>query len=483
MADLREPPTEDNQADAARETATETSRSASTELLAPFDLDPHFVATVVGAAGDHDRPLLRRLLLPLHPADFAAVLAQVREETFKTVVRLLGPDFPPEALAELSDELREEALELLPSDVVGRALGDLDTDDATAIVADLDEDDLEEVLAAAPNDVRLAIETNLAFDEETAGRLVQREFVAAPEFWTVGQSIDHMRDVADDLPDLFYEVYVVDPSFRPIGVVAASDLLRGRRAVALREIMEAPRILIRPEMDQEEVAFAFQKYSLISAPVVDEAGRLTGMITVDDIVHVIQEENKEDILALAGVNDANMADTVFNTVASRAPWLFVNLLTALAASFLISRFSGVLEQLVALAVLMPIVASMGGNTGTQTVAVVVRAMASRELTASNAVRIVGREIGAGLINGGMFATILAIVAWVAYHNPLISLTIGLATILNLTAGALAGILIPLALKRAGADPAVSSTVFVTFVTDMVGFCAFLGLASIIILGS
>jgi magnesium transporter len=445
------------------------------------DLDPHFIVTIIGAAGDHDRPLLRRMLAPLHPAEVAAVLAQVPRETVRTVVTLLKGDFPVEVLAELDDDAREIVLEVLPAELVGRSLEDLDTDDAVAVLEDLDDAEREAILAAAPDDVRFAVEQGLAFDEETAGRLMQREFVAAPQFWTVGQAIDHMRAAGDDLPDLFYELYLVDPAFRPVGATPVSTLLRSRREVTLTELARPPSVLVRPEMDQEEVALAFQKYSLISAPVVDASGRLTGMITVDDIVHVIQQENKEDMLALAGVSEAQAADTIWTSVKARAPWLGVNLGTALVASFFISLFEPTIEQVVALAILMPIVASLGGNAGTQTLAVAVRALAARELTPANALRAVGREVATGACNGVLVAALLALVAGAWFQNPLISLTIALAVVLNVTIAGLAGILVPLGLKRAGADPAVSSSVFVTFVTDVVGFGVFLALGTLILL--
>lgn len=444
-------------------------------------ITPRLVASLVGAAGDHDAPLLRRIVAPLHPADMASLLAQAPEETARTVFRLIGPELPGELLAELDDDLRELALEILPNTQIAAAVADLDTDDAAAVLAELDESDLADVLAQAPDDVRLAVETSLAFEEETAGRLMQREFVAAPEHWDVGRAIDHMREVGDDLPDLFFEIYLIDPGFRPVGAIAVSRLMRAARGTPLAALAEPLRLLVRPEMDQEEVALAFQRYHLISAPVVDDAGRLNGMITVDDMVQVIQEENKEDLLALAGVSDASTADTVWSSVRARLPWLGVNLLTALTASGLIALFEPTLEKIVALAILMPIVASMGGNAGTQALAVAVRAIAARELTAANALRIIGREVMTGAFNGLVLAVVLAVVAGLWFGQPLIALTIAIAVVLNLTAAGLAGILVPLTLRRLGQDPAVSSSVFVTFTTDLIGFCAFLGLATIILL--
>jgi magnesium transporter len=446
-----------------------------------FEIDPHFVTLVIGAAYDRDAPELRRIIRDLHPADLADVVEQLPSEALKAFFRLIGPELPPAFLAELGWERRESVLALLPADYVGQALGELDTDDAAAVAADIDEDKLAEVLAAAPEDVRHAVEQNLSYDEETAGRLVQREYVAAGEDWTVGRVIDAMRDKSADLPDLFFEIYIVDPMHRPVGAAPLSTLLRHPRDVRLSAIMQPIQALVTEDMDQEEVAFAFQKYHLASAPVVDAAGRLRGMVTVDDIVDVIQAENKEDLFALSGVSEEGQGDTVWRAFRSRAPWLGLNLATALAASTVISRFSGAIEQLVALAVLMPIVASIGGNAGTQALAVAVRALAARDLTGANVWRHIVREGLTGLLNGLLLALVLAAAAGLWFASPGLALAIALAVVINLTCAGLAGILVPLGLKRAGADPAVASSVFVTFVTDCVGFLAFLGLASWILL--
>ena len=369
----------------------------------------------------------------------------------------------------------------LPSDYVAMALGELDTDDAAAVAADIDEKDLGAVLAAADEDTRLAVEEALSFEEETAGRLMQREYVAAHEGSSVGDVIDRMREESAELPDEFFEVYVVDAAMRPIGAVRVSSLIRARRETPLLEIMRSPLILIRPEMDQEDVAQAFQKYHMASAPVVDDAGRITGMVTVDDIVDVISEENEEDLLKLAGVSEAAQTDSVAKSVRSRAPWLLVNLGTAIVASAVISTFARSITELVALAVLMPIVASMGGNAGTQALAVAVRAIAARDLTESSAPRYILREALTAVSNGVIFALLLAVVVVVWFANALLAMAIALAVLITFASAGLAGILVPLTLRRAGADPAVSSSVFVTFVTDIVGFLAFLGLATLILL--
>lgn len=453
----------------------------------PPSEDAHFIVSVIAAAGDHDWPALRRQLGALDPADIADVMERVPLETARTVARMIGRHLPPEFLAELSWERREEVLPELPAEYVARALGELDTDDAAAVAADIDEKQLSQVLAEADEDTRLAVEEALSFDEETAGRLMQREYVAAPEGATVGDVIDRMRTEAEELPDVFFEIYVVDPMMRPIGAVHVSKLMREGRDTRIAAIMNPVKALIRPEMDQEEVAHTFQKYHMASAPVVDEAGRLTGMVTVDDIVNVISEEGEEDLLKLAGVSEAAQTDSVFRSVRARAPWIFVNIGTALAASTVISAFSASIEQIVALAVLMPIVASMGGNVGNQTLAVAVRALASRELTNANAWRYVVREAATGAAQGLMFGLVLAGVAYLWFQDRVddpggLALAVGLAVIINLAMGGIVGILVPLLLRRAGADPAVSSSVFVTFTTDALGFLAFLGLATLILLG-
>ncbi|MBU6406268.1 MAG: magnesium transporter [Alphaproteobacteria bacterium] len=443
--------------------------------------DPHFIASLVGAAGDRDAPLLRRLLLGLSAPDVAEALEQAPLESARTVVKLLGADLPPEILAFLSWDLREEVLALLPPEVVARALGQLDTDDAAAVAADIAEDRLDQVLAAADQDTRLAVQEALSFEEETAGRLMQREFVAAPDFWNVGQVIDKLRASADDIPEVFFEIYVVDLAMRPVGAVPVSRFLRTPRETPVRAIMSVPQTLIRPQMDREEVAVLFQKYHLTSAPVVDDAGRLTGMVTVDDIVDVVTEESQEDLLKLSGVSDAGQNAGVLRSMLTRAPWIGVNLATALVSSSVIAVFADEIKALVALAVLMPVIASMGGNAGTQALAVAVRAIAARELTGVNAARMIAREGLTGLSNGLLFALLLGGLAFAWFGMADLAAAAGLAVLINFTCAGLTGILVPLTLQRAGADPAVSSSVFVTFVTDLVGFFSFLGLASLIVL--
>jgi magnesium transporter len=473
----------DRRIDLTDDAALAESTGRTLEDLALRDdyaLNPAYVAWVVDAADRDDPERLRELLDALHPADVADLMGFLSAEYREQLLPIIDPNELPDILSELDTNIREEVLEDVSPATLARVLEELDSDDAADVLDDLDEDRRGAVLAAMSDVDRAAIETSLAYEDETAGRLMQREVMAAPMFWTVAQAMEHVRAAADDLPDLFFDVYVVDPSFRPVGAVPLSTLLKARMDAQLEQVMEAV-TEIDVGMDQEEIAYIFQKYHLISAPVTDQGGRLVGQITVDDIVGVISEESQEDILALAGVSDAGRDADVMEVARSRMGWLVVNVFTALLASSVISLFQNQIAALVSLAVLMPIVASMGGNAGTQTLAVAVRALATRELTAANALRIVGREATVGVINGGTFALIMAAVAFFWFHQPLLSLVIGLAMVVNLIAASLAGILVPLTLNRLGYDPAVSSSVFVTTVTDVVGFFTFLGLAALILL--
>ena len=445
-----------------------------------YVLTASFVEKVVDASDAGDGTKLRSLLEDLHPADVADLMGFLTAEHRAVVVLWLPADLLAETLPELDDNIREEVLERVPHLTLAEALQELDSDDAAAVVEDLEDDQREKVLAAMPELDRAAIESSLRYAEDSAGRLMQREVMAAPSFWNVGDTIDHIRKQGEDLPELFFDIYVVDPANKPVGGLPVSSLLRAPRSVALVDIME-PINEIAVDQDQEEVAYIFEKYHLISAPVIDAAGRLVGQITVDDIVNIIQEENREDILRLAGVSDESRGAGVFGVVRSRIPWLVVNLGTALFASSVIGLFAAELEALVYLAILMPVVASIGGNSGTQALTVAVRALASRELTSANAGRILGREVLVGLFNGTVIAILLAGVAWLWFHIPLLSLTIGLAVMINLLAASLAGTLIPLVLDRLDRDPAVASPVFVTWITDTVGFFSFLGLAGVILL--
>ncbi len=416
----------------------------------------------------------------LHPADLADLLERLPGEGRLSLVRALGKRLDGEVLSYLDDSVREELVEELNTKQLASLVSDLESDDAVEVVEDLDAIDLEELLRAVPADQRVLIEDSLRYPEDSAGRLMRREVVTVPSFWNVGQTIDFMRSGVD-LPDDFYNIIVVGPAHKPLGLVHLSRMLRRRRPVDITEIMEAEPKLIPAEMDQEEVAFLFRQYGLVEAPVVDGDGRLVGVITVDDIVEVIEEEAEEDILKMGGVREDDFYDDVVATTRSRWSWLSLNLLTAIIASAVIALFDQTIEKVVALAVLMPIVASMGGNAGTQTLTVAVRALATNELTAQNAVRIVWKEVLVGGVNGIVFAVLMGVIAWFWFQDPNLGGVIAAAMIINLLIAGFAGTVIPLGLERIGTDPAVGSTVILTTVTDVVGFFCFLGLATWVLL--
>jgi magnesium transporter len=445
-------------------------------------VDLGVLANIIAALGDGDGRLITSIVGALHPADASDILEQLSPEQFEAALKLAPQAFSAELLSELTDDYREEAVAALPVPQLAQAVAELESDDATLILEDLEEDRLADVLAAVPDRDREAVVESLSHEEETAGRLMQREFVAAPEHWTVGDAIDHLRAASeDDLPGLFFEIYVVDPKYQPVGAVPLSTLMRTRREVALRDIMAEIKALVTPELDREDVAYLFQKYHLAQAPAIDEAGRLKGMLTVDDIVDVIHEEGKEDLLALAGVSETSLAQNVRDQVRTRTPWLIINLCTAIGASLVISIFSSTIEAIVALAILMPIVSALGGSAGAQTVAVIVSSIASRDLTSANTRRVILREAGSAALIGLVFAVLLGVIAVVWFQMAALGLVIAIAMALTMLWGGLSGVLVPLTLRKLGADPVVASSVFVTATTDMVGFFIFLGLASWILL--
>jgi len=460
--------------------ASEIETEDHVALGEDYALTASFVEKVVDAADDGDGMRLRGLLEDLHPADVADLMGFLTSEHRAVVVQWLPPELLADTLPELDDGIREEVLERVPHLTLAEALQELDSDDAAAVVEDLEDDQREKVLAAMPEVDRAAIESSLGYPEDSAGRLMQREVMAAPQFWNVGDTIDHVRRQGEELPELFFDIYVVDPVNRPVGGVAISRLLRAPRETPLIELME-PINAIDVDVDQEEVAYIFEKYNLISAPVVDTGGRLVGQLTVDDIVHIIQEENREDILRLAGVSDEDRSSGVLEIVRGRVPWLGINLFTAILGAGVIAFFEGTIQQIVALAVLMPIVSAIGGNAGTQALAVTVRALATRELTSSNAVRTFWREMMVGLVNGLVLSPLIGLAAGFWFQDWRLGAVIAAAMILNLLVAATVGVLTPLTLSKLKFDPAVSSAVFVTATTDFFGFLIFLGLATIVLL--
>lgn len=454
-------------------------------------LTSDFIYSIRERIDERDEEGVQRLAADLKPADVADLIEQLGDENGRRFIRLIGTALPSEALAELEDGARDTVIDALSTERLAEAVSELETDEAAFVLEDMEEAERDEVLAEMPIADRLALKAALEYEDETAGRLMQRDVFAAPGYWNVGQILDRLRSV-ERLPETFYDVYVVDPTYKIIGLVPLSTFIKAKRDQIIEELVTAEPVILDAKMDQEEVAYLFEKYNLISAPVVDESQRLVGMITVDDVVEIVHEEADEDMLALAGINDDNSINIPIERVArSRFVWLLVNLGTAILASLVIGLFDGTIEQMVALAILMPIVASMGGNAGTQTMTVAVRNLSSRTLTAATAIRAVVKETAVSLINGTAFAVLMGGAAAVWYgllvgqpraDAMALGLVLAASMIINMFCAGLAGILIPLGLDRAGQDPAVSSAVFVTTVTDVVGFFAFLGLAAIFLVG-
>jgi len=449
------------------------------------DLESGIEEKVVDALDRGDTDGARALINDLHYTDIADLLERVDDEQRVHLVEIIRHQFDAEILPDLDDAVRDEVIELLGIDGVAAAMAELDSDDAVEVLEELDEDDQKRVLDAIPENDRAILQEGLSYPEDSAGRLMQRELVTAPTFWTIGNTIDYMRKNADSednpLPDQFYVLYVVDPSHKPVGKVALDQVLRTKRPVRLEDVMDADIKTVPAMADQEDVAFLFRQRDLVSAPVVDDTGRLVGAITIDDIVDVIDEEHEEDIMRMGGVREHDLYDAVIDTARSRFSWLVVNLLTAIVASVVISFFDATIEELVALAVLMPIVASMGGNAGTQTLTVAVRSIAMKEITATNASRLIGKELMVGVFNGVVFAVLAGSITWAWFSNPLLGMVIGLAMIVNMIVAGAAGTVIPIVLDRMDVDPAVASGVFLTTITDVVGFFVFLGLAALILL--
>ncbi|WP_425072501.1 magnesium transporter [Sagittula sp. S175] len=446
-----------------------------------YALDRKEVAQILYAVDREDREQLIALMEPLHAADIADLLEQVNTFDRMRLIRLYGQEFDGDILSELDETLREEVIGILSPQVLAEAVRELDSDDVVDLIEDLDEEQQGAILGALPESERLAVQQSLTYPEFSAGRLMQREVVMAPEHWSVGEAIDFMRS-AENLPEQFYHFVLVDPKLRPVANVTLGRIMSSRRDVTLKSIAEESFHTIPVDEYEGEVAYAFNQYHLISAPVVDENGRLVGVITIDDAMAVLDEENEEDILRLAGVDgESRLSDKVVDTVKRRIPWLAVNLVTAVMASLVIAQFEEAIATVVALAVLMPIVASMGGNAGTQSLTVAVRALATKDLTGANLWRVIRREGIVGLVNGVAFAVVMGIVGIIWFGSPALGGVIATAMVINLVVAGLAGIIIPVVLDKVGVDPALASGAFVTTVTDVVGFFAFLGLAVVVLL--
>ncbi|EAP77041.1 MULTISPECIES: magnesium transporter [Roseovarius] len=440
-----------------------------------YALDPQAIARIMFAVDTNDRDRLLSEMEPLHAADIADLLEQLNAFDRRRLIELYSNEFDGEILSELDESIREDVLSILSPEVLAEAVRELDSDDVVDLVEDLEEDQQEAILEALEDSDRAAVQKSLTYPEYSAGRLMQREVVMAPEHWNVGEAIDFLRD-QEELPDQFYHIVLVDPRLRPVGNVTLGKLMGSRREILLKSIAEETFHVIPVTQDEGDVAYAFNQYHLISAPVVDENDRLVGVITIDDAMVVLDEEHEEDIMRLAGVGEGGLNDNIAETTRQRFPWLAVNLVTAILASLVISMFEDTIAKFVSLAVLMPIVASMGGNAGTQSLTVAVRAIATKDLTGRNVWRVIRREVLVGLVNGTIFAVVMGIVGVLWFGGPELGYVIAAAMVINLVVAGFAGTVIPVVLERIGVDPALASGAFVTTVTDVVGFFAFLGLA-------
>ena len=446
-----------------------------------YGLTPVVENTIINAISNKNARSLKKLIEPLHPADQADMLERLTDEQISDFLGLLGKSLDPEVLVYLDLNVQEKVIDFIGPKALAKAIPELHSDDAVEILQELEEADRNVIIKQLPKSDRILVEEALSFPESSAGRLMQREFLAFPGNWTVGQTIDHMRDQPQDNEDNFYSVYIVDPAHRLLGVISLSRLLSAKRPVRLNNLMEANPRSVNVETDQEEVSLLFQQYGLVNMPVIDKVGRLLGVIIVDDIVDVINEEAEEDLQGLTGVSNLSITASFVETIKGRFSWLILNMFTAILASTVIGLFQEEIEKLVALAVLMPIVASMGGNAGTQTVTVAVRALATRQLNYTNLQKFVLKETWLGLVNGFLFAVLSVLLAYLWFGDKQIALIMGLAMIANLLFAGILGTLIPLTLEKFNIDPAISSSVFLTTATDVIGFFTFLGLSALVIL--
>jgi magnesium transporter len=446
-----------------------------------YILDRRDVTAVLYAVEVGDRDKLLELMEPMHSADIADLLEQINAFDRRRLIQLYDKEFEGEILSELDENIREEVIAVLRPETLAEAVRDMDSDDVVDLVEDLDEPQQEAILEVLEDVDRVAVEQALSYPEFSAGRLMQRETVMAPEHWNVGDVIDFMRK-SKDLPEQFYHVILVDPRMRPVANVTLGRIMGASRFTPLKNLAEEVFQVVPVTQDEADVAYAFNQYHLISAPVVDEDERLVGVITIDDAMGILDEEHEEDILRLAGVGEeSSLSDRVIATTRQRLPWLAVNLVTAVLASLVIAQFEATIAQFVALAVLMPIVASMGGNAGTQSLTVAVRAIATKDLTGANVWRVLRREVIVGLVNGVVFAVVMGIIGVIWFGSPMLGVVIAVAMVINLVVAGLAGTAIPVLLEKIGIDPALASGAFVTTVTDVVGFFAFLALAGAVLL--
>lgn len=443
-------------------------------------VSPELVAEIIYALDNLDKEQIDFLLAPLHSADVADVLEQIDDNSRKALISVIGAELEPEVLSELDDSTLDDVISEMDDEDVARAIAQMESDDAIHVLEDMDEEEQRKIIDALPDEDRVAVEEGLSYPEDSAGRLLQRNLVAVPGRWSIGTVIDYFR-TEEDLPSEFYEIFVVDPAHHPIGTVALNKIVRSDREKMISEIMEEDPAVVPVDTDQEEVAYLFRQYDLTSMGVIDGDGRLIGMITVDDVVDVIEEEAEEDLMRMAGVHETDITESVLEASKNRVIWLIVNLATAILASMVIALFDATIEQMIALAVLMPIVASMGGNAGTQTMTVTVRAIATRDLTSTNVKRVILREFSIALVNGVIIAVIIGGLSWMWFQNAKLGGVMGVAMIINMIMAGLAGILVPISLDKMNVDPALASSIFVTTITDVIGFFAFLGLAAVVLI--
>ena len=447
---------------------------------ASYVIDKQKMAIVLSALASGNRVDLTEVLEPLHPADIADIIEQLNTTDRARFIRLYDTEFYGDILSEIDEHIREEVISELNPDVLAEAVRDLESDDVVDIVEDLEEEQKETILDALEEGDRVAVQSLLSYPEQSAGRLMQREVVMAPEHWSVGMAIDFLRNDAN-LPEQFYHIVLVDPRLHPVGNVSLGKLMSSKRSVLLKEIIEDVFQVIPADQDEADVAYAFNQYHLISAPVVDTENRVVGVITIDDAMVVLDEELEEDIMLLAGVGDSSVSDTIIETVRGRLPWLAVNLATAILASIVIAQFEATIAQFVALAILMPIIASMGGNAATQSLTVAVRAIATKDISSTNIGRVIRREVGVGILTGLIFAVSMGLIGVFWFGTAMLGVVIAISMLINLVVANLAGTTIPVILEKLGIDPALASGAFVTTVTDVVGFFAFLSIAGILLL--
>lgn len=447
---------------------------------ASYVIDKQKMAIVLSALASGNRVDLTEVLEPLHPADIADIIEQLNTTDRARFIRLYDTEFYGDILSEIDEHIREEVISELNPDVLAEAVRDLESDDVVDIVEDLEEEQKETILDALEEGDRVAVQSLLSYPEQSAGRLMQREVVMAPEHWSVGMAIDFLRNDAN-LPEQFYHIVLVDPRLHPVGNVSLGKLMSSKRSVLLREIIEDVFQVIPADQDEADVAYAFNQYHLISAPVVDMENRVVGVITIDDAMVVLDEELEEDIMLLAGVGDSSVSDTIIETVRGRLPWLAVNLATAILASIVIAQFEATIAQFVALAILMPIIASMGGNAATQSLTVAVRAIATKDISSTNIGRVIRREVGVGILTGLIFAVSMGLIGVFWFGTAMLGVVIAISMLINFVVANLAGTTIPVILEKLGIDPALASGAFVTTVTDVVGFFAFLSIAGILLL--